>query len=66
MLGFLVKVFYEVWDLLLDSSVYILFGIMVSGILKAFINPNSIAHHLGDGKFMPVIKAALFGIPLPL
>ncbi len=56
----------ESWALLLDASVYILFGILLSGILKAFLNPNAVARHLGTGRFSSVIKAALFGIPLPL
>jgi len=57
---------HESWALLLDSSVYILFGILLSGVLKVFLNPATVATHLGSGRFSSVIKAALFGIPLPL
>ena len=56
----------EAWGILLDSSVYILFGILVAGLLKVILNPNTIAHHLGRGRFFSVIKAAFFGVPLPL
>ena len=52
--------------MLLDASVYILFGLVVGGMLKMFLSPAYVAHHLGRGRFMPVIKAALFGIPIPL
>lgn len=54
------------WRLLLDASVYILFGITVGGLLKVFLSPETVARHLGKGRFISVIKAALFGIPLPL
>nr|WP_228721366.1 hypothetical protein [Desulfosediminicola ganghwensis] len=56
----------EVWHILLDSSVYILFGILIAGVLKVFLNPEMIAHHLGRGRYGSVVKAALFGVPLPL
>ncbi len=54
------------WSLLLDSSVYILFGILVAGLLKVFLNPETVVKHLGSGRFSSVIKAALMGVPLPL
>lgn len=54
------------WSLLLDSSVYILFGILISGLLKMVLNPATVAKHLGSGRFSSVIKAAFLGVPLPL
>ena len=65
-LQFLMAIFREAWGILLDSSVYILFGILMAGLLKVILNPNTIAHHLGRGRFFSVIKAAFFGVPLPL
>lgn len=59
-------VFEATWLLLLDSSVYILFGILVAGLLKVFMNPETVLKHLGSGRFSSVIKAALIGVPLPL
>jgi len=56
----------ESWHLLLEASVYILFGMFVGGLLKVFLSPSFVADHLGKGKFSSVIKAALFGIPIPL
>lgn len=58
--------FLEAWKLLLEASVYMIFGLMVSGFLRVFLNPNVIAHHLGEGKIRSVFKAALLGIPIPL
>ena len=62
----LIKIFLEAWDLLMESSVYILFGLIVAGFLRIFLNPNYIARNLGRGRFLPVFKAALLGIPIPL
>ncbi|MBU0483207.1 MAG: SO_0444 family Cu/Zn efflux transporter [Proteobacteria bacterium] len=63
---FITNILLASWNLLLDSSVYILFGIMVGGLLKVFMSPSYVARHLGRGRFRPVLKAALFGIPIPL
>jgi uncharacterized membrane protein YraQ (UPF0718 family) len=52
--------------LLLDAAVYILLGLLVSGLLRVFLNPNSISRHLGTGRFSSVFKAALIGVPIPL
>jgi uncharacterized membrane protein YraQ (UPF0718 family) len=63
---FITNVFLEAWHLLLESSLYIIFGLMVSGLLRVFLNPESVARQLGQGKFKSVFKAAFLGIPLPL
>jgi len=56
----------ESYYLLNKMSVYLLFGFFVAGILHIFIKPGMIAAHLGKNNLASVIKAALFGIPLPL
>ena len=63
---FITNVFGEAWHLLLESSIYVLFGLLVSGLLRVFLNPESVARQLGRGKFSSVFKAAFLGIPLPL
>jgi len=65
-MGILVNVISGSWKILLDSSVYVLFGLLVAGLLRVFINPASIAKHLGKNSVSSVFKAALFGIPIPL
>ncbi len=65
-MDFILSVFHEAWNLLLESSVYIIFGLLVSGLLRVFLNPNSVGHHFGQGRFLSVFKAALLGIPIPL
>lgn len=62
----LVKIGKEGLHILLDSSVYILFGILIAGMLKVVLHPEMIMRHLGQGRYRSVFKAALFGVPLPL
>jgi len=65
-MSIVISVLYESWHLLLESSVYILFGMLAGGILKVFLRPSFVAENLGKGRYGSVIKAALFGIPIPL
>jgi len=59
-------IFLETWHLFLDASIYILFGILIAGLLRMFLSPHYIARHLGEGRVTSVIKASLLGIPVPL
>ncbi len=54
------------WVVLGQMSPYLLLGFLISGILSVFISPVWIEKHLGGGKFSSIVKATLFGIPLPL
>ncbi|MBU1611626.1 MAG: SO_0444 family Cu/Zn efflux transporter [Proteobacteria bacterium] len=54
------------WDVLLESAPYMLFGFAMAGLLKAFVPANVVERHLGRSGFANVLKAALFGVPLPL
>ena len=65
-MNFIIEVFESSWHLLLDASIYILFGLIVSGLLRVFLNPNTVVKHLGRGRFASVFKAAALGIPIPL
>jgi len=65
-MNFILTVLDECWRLLAEASIYMLFGLLVAGLFKAFLNPNQVARHLGRGKVVPVFKAALLGLPLPL
>ena len=56
----------ESWRLLQDASVYMLFGMLMGGMLKVFLNPSTVSKHLGHGRFFSVFKAALLGVPVPL
>ncbi|MBI9073044.1 MAG: SO_0444 family Cu/Zn efflux transporter [Melioribacteraceae bacterium] len=56
----------EFWLLLTEMAPYLLLGFLVAGLLSVFISPEWIEKHLGSNKFANVVKASLFGIPLPL
>jgi uncharacterized protein len=56
----------EIWSTFDGAALYILFGILVAGLIQAFIDNERIARQLGKPGLRSVILAALFGIPLPL
>ena len=52
---------------LLDAmAIYILIGLLIAGILKQLVPSNFVSKHLGRGSISSVIKATIFGIPLPV
>jgi uncharacterized protein len=54
------------WNILQESAIYLLFGFLVAGILYVLVPAEKIAKYLGGKGIKPVLRAALFGIPLPL
>ena len=54
------------WHIMLDASAFVLFGLVVAGLIRVFLSADTVDRHLGRGRFKPVFKAALLGIPLPL
>ena len=65
-MDYLMEVFRQSVNLLFASAPYIIFGLLVSGLLRVFLNPNLVSRHLGQGRFGSVFKAAFLGIPIPL
>ncbi|MBI9074631.1 MAG: SO_0444 family Cu/Zn efflux transporter [Desulfatibacillum sp.] len=65
-MDYLTNVLTQSVDLLVASSPYIIFGLLISGLLRVFLNPNLVSRHLGQGRYRSVFKAAFLGIPLPL
>lgn len=64
--SFISEVLSESWQLLLQSAPYMLFGLLVGGLLKIFLSADYVAKHLGKGRFSSVLKASILGIPIPL
>ncbi|MCG8672545.1 MAG: SO_0444 family Cu/Zn efflux transporter, partial [Pseudomonadales bacterium] len=52
--------------LTLESAPWLLVGLVVAGIIKAWMNEDWLATQLGDHGFGSVFKSALIGTPLPL
>jgi uncharacterized membrane protein YraQ (UPF0718 family)/copper chaperone CopZ len=54
------------WGVLGEMAPYLLLGFVVAGLLSILIRPEWVELHLGGRGFWPVLKAAAFGVPLPL
>jgi uncharacterized membrane protein YraQ (UPF0718 family) len=66
MIDLLTGILLECWDILLESAPFVLFGFFAAGVLKAVIPGDLVARHLGRNNAASVVKASLFGVPLPL
>ncbi len=53
-------------DLWTAMAPYLLLGMFIAGILHVFIGTNFITRHLGGDNLGTIIKASLFGVPLPI
>lgn len=58
--------FTSILNILNEMSPYILLGFLLAGVLHVFVRPSAMVRHLSGPGAGPVIKAALFGVPLPL
>lgn len=56
----------EIVYVFVEMSPYLLFGFLFAGILHVFIQKEMIINHLGSNSILGVIKASVFGVPLPL
>jgi len=64
--GYLSIVLSDFWSIVLEMSPYLLFGFFVAGILSIFISQSLVQRHLGGKGIWPLVKASIFGVPLPL
>jgi len=65
-MNILLEIITESWELLRESSIYVLFGIFVAGLMRVFVRPEAVSRHLGKGRVSSVLKAAALGVPVPL
>ena len=54
------------WDIFKEASIYLLFGFVVAGLIRVYLQPGSVAHYFRRGRIRSVIYASLLGIPIPL
>jgi uncharacterized protein len=66
MTDFIKSIVIDFWATIAEMSPYLLFGFFVAGILSAFISQSVVERHLGGRGIWPLVKASLFGVPLPL
>jgi uncharacterized membrane protein YraQ (UPF0718 family) len=56
----------DFWRTAVEMSPYLLFGFFMAGVLSVLVSQRLVEKHLGGNGFWPVVKASLFGVPLPL
>jgi hypothetical protein len=61
-----VEIIARFWTILGEMAPYLMAGFTLAGLLSVLIPTEWVARHLGGRGIWPVVKAALFGIPLPL
>jgi len=66
MINFITSVAISFWNTALEMSPYLLFGFIVAGLVSIFLSQQFIEKHLGGKGILQVVKAALFGVPMPL
>jgi len=54
------------WSLSLAMAPYILFGLLLAGILHELVPDSIVTKHLGKSNISSVVKSTIFGIPLPV
>ncbi len=66
MIDVIIGIFKESYLLLNKMSPYLIFGFFFAGILHIFLDTKMVGKHLGGNNLSSVVKASIFGIPLPL
>ncbi|UCC97141.1 MAG: SO_0444 family Cu/Zn efflux transporter [Phycisphaerales bacterium] len=66
MAGYARKIMVDFWAIALEMSPYLLFGFFMAGLLSVLVSQRMVEKHLGGRGLWPLLKASLFGIPLPL
>lgn len=56
----------DIWLLFLELSPYLILGFIIAGVLHVFMPKTLFQKHLGKPTMGSILKAAAFGIPLPL
>jgi uncharacterized membrane protein YraQ (UPF0718 family) len=66
MIEFIKTIFLDFWNTVTEMSPYLLFGFFMAGVLSIFVTQQIVQRHLGGRGFIPLLKASIFGVPLPL
>jgi HflK protein len=66
MIDVLLQVLFEIWEILKEASVFLLFGFLLAGTLAVLVPKGLFTRLLGTGKVKSVLWASVIGIPLPL
>jgi len=66
MTEFIKSIAIDFWNTAIAMSPYLLFGFFVAGLLSVLLPQQMVERHLGGRGVWPIVKASLFGVPLPL
>ena len=50
MIGFLSAIFWEVWEILREASVFLIFGFLLAGALAVFVPRGLLTRLVGTGR----------------
>ncbi|NTV53538.1 MAG: hypothetical protein HGA76_11085 [Candidatus Firestonebacteria bacterium] len=56
----------ELWNILVNLAPWLLAGAAISALLKLLLPADFIHHHIGRAGLGSILKAVIFGLPLPL
>jgi uncharacterized protein len=65
-MSLLLNLLHEIWTILLEMAPFLLLGFFLAGLLSVIVSQDLIERWLGKRGFTSVVKASLFGVPLPL
>lgn len=66
MVDFIKLIITDFWATVAEMSPYLLFGFFVAGLLSVLVSQQLVEKHLGGRGLWPLLKASIFGVPLPL
>jgi uncharacterized membrane protein YraQ (UPF0718 family) len=66
MIDYIQMIIMDFWHTVVEMSPYLLFGFFMAGVLSMLVSQNLVERHLGGRGVLPVLKASLLGVPLPL
>ena len=64
--AFITRIIINFWNTVAEMSPYLLFGFLVAGLLSVLVSQRLVERHLGGTGLWPLVKASIFGVPLPL
>ena len=56
----------NIWLVFLDTAFWLLIGLLAAGFIKSFVSENTMQRWVGGKGIGAILRAALFGAPLPL
>ena len=66
MTNFIKLIITDFWGTIAEMSPYLLLGFFVAGLLSVLVSQQLVEKHLGGRELWPLLKASIFGVPLPL